>query len=88
MLSYLKFRLKQKLAGQEDQYTTSSFFSVFKDPGLKNKKKKIIKINHLIIVLVKMILLIFLLFYQYGLACKYGIIFQILISNWIQSCIF
>ena len=87
MLSYLKFRLKQKLGGQEDQYTTSSFFSVFKDPGLKNKKK-IIKINHLIIVLIKMILLIFLLFYQYGLACKYGIIFQILISNWIQSCIF
>ena len=40
MLSYLKFCLKQKLAGQEDQYTTSSFFSVFKDPGLKNKKKK------------------------------------------------
>ena len=74
MLSYLKFRLKQKLAGQEDQYTTSSFFSVFKDPGLKKKKKKIIKINHLIIVLIKMILLIFLLFYQYGLACKYGII--------------
>ena len=39
MLSYLKFRLKQKLGGQEDQYTTSSFFSVFKDPGLKTKKK-------------------------------------------------
>ena len=72
MLSYLKFRLKQKLGGQEDRYTTSSFFSVFKDPDLKNKKK-IIKINHLIIVLIKMILLIFLLFYQYRLACKYGI---------------
>ena len=27
-----------------------------------------------------MILLIFLILYQYGLACKYGIIFQILIS--------
>ena len=30
MLSYLKFRLKQKLGGQEDQYTTSPFFMSLK----------------------------------------------------------
>ena len=46
------------------------------------------RINYLIIVLIKMRLLIFLLFSQYGLTCIYGIIFQILIYNWTQNCIF
>ena len=52
--------------------------SLLKMPGLKNKqKKKIIKINYLIIALIKMRLLILLILSQYGLACKYGIIFQV-----------
>ena len=52
--------------------------SLLKMPGLKNKqKKRIIKINYLIIALIKMRLLILLILSQYGLACKYGIIFQI-----------
>ena len=33
-------------------------------------------------------LLIFLVFSQYGLACKYGITFKISIYNWTQNCIF
>ena len=60
------------------------FFSLLKKPGLKNKK------NHyhcMIIALVKMRLLIFLVFSQYGLACKYEIIFQVSIYNWAQNCI-
>ena len=36
----------------------------------------------------KIKLLIFLVFSQYGLACKYGIIFQISIYNWMENCIF
>ena len=53
--------------------------SFLKMPGLKNKqqKKRIIKINYLIIALITIRLLILLVFSQYGLACKYGIIFQI-----------
>ena len=52
--------------------------SLLKMPGLKNKqKKRIIKINYLIIALIKMRLLILLILSQYGLACKYGIIFQV-----------
>ena len=33
-------------------------------------------------------LLIFLVLSRYGLACKYGIISQIWIYNWLQNCIF
>ena len=40
---------------------------------MKNKRK-IGSINYLIIVLIKMRLLVLLVFSQYGLACKYGII--------------
>ena len=47
------------------------FFSFLKKPGLKTKK--IVNINYSIIVLIKMRLLIFLIFSQYELACKYGI---------------
>ena len=38
------------------------FFSLLKKPGLKNKNKKTIDLNYLIIVLIKMLLLIFLVF--------------------------
>ena len=52
------------------------------------KQKKIIKISCLIMVLIKMRLLIFLVLSRYGLACKYRIISQISIFNWMQNCIF
>ena len=41
--------------------------------------------NYLIIALIKMRLLIFLAFSQYRLACKYGIILEILVYNWMQN---
>ena len=64
------------------------FFSLLKKPGLKNKNKKTIDLNYLIIVLIKMLLLIFLVFSYYELACKYGIIFQVSTYNWMQNYIF
>ena len=73
MLCYLKFHFKQKLCGEEHRYIASLFLFLFlKKPGLKNKKKKkkkkkIIAMSYLIIVLIKMRLLIFLVFSQYGL---------------------
>ena len=57
---------------------------------LKKKKKSLTKkINTtcLIMVLVKMRLLIFLVLSGCGLACKYEIILQISIYNWMQNCI-
>ena len=42
----------------------------------KKQNKKIINISYLM-MLIKMRLLIFLVLSHYGLACKYGIIFQI-----------
>ena len=72
MLCYLKFHFKQKLCGEEHRYIASLFLFLFlKKPGLKNKNKKknkkIIAMSYLIIVLIKMRLLIFLVFSQYGL---------------------
>ena len=52
------------------------------------KQKKIIKISCLIMVLIKMRLLIFLVLSRYGLACKYRIISQISIYNWMQNWVF
>ena len=52
------------------------------------KQKKVISITYLIIVLIKMWLLIFFVFSQYRLACKYGIILHISVYNWMQSCVF
>ena len=57
-------------------------------PIKQTNKQKIININYLIMVLIKMRFLIFLVLSRYGLACKYGIISQISIFNWIQNCIF
>ena len=51
------------------------------------KTKKIININYIIIVLMKIRLLMFLVFSQYGLACKYEIIIQISIYDWMQNYI-
>ena len=54
------------------------FFSFLKKLILKKQtNKKIINISYLIMVLIKMRLLIFLVLKRYGLACKYGIIFQL-----------
>ena len=82
---YLKLRSKQKLCGREDQYTTSSFLLSLKTSRPKKQIKKIINISYLIIAPIKMKLLVFS---QYGLACKYGIISPISIHNWMQNCIF
>ena len=62
-----------------------AFFNSF----LKNQafKKKIINISYFIMVLIKTRLLIFSVLIRYGLACKYGIISQMSIYNWIQNCI-
>ena len=51
------------------------FFSHLKKPDVKDNK--LININYLAIVRIKMRLTIFLVFSQYGLACKYEIIVQI-----------
>ena len=53
----------------------------------KTDLKKVIEISYLIMVLIKMGLLIFLGFIQYGLVWKYGIILQISTCNWMQNCI-
>ena len=55
------------------------FFSFLKKLGLKNKKT--INMRYSTIVLIKMRLLMFSVFSQYGLACKYGIILQISTYN-------
>ena len=52
------------------------------------KQKEVIKISYLIIKPIKIRLLIFLALRWYGLACKYRIISEILIHNWLQNCIF
>ena len=55
---------------------------------VKNKpktSKKVVSICSLIMVLIKMRLLIFLVLSRYGSACKYGIISQTSIYNWIQN---
>ena len=75
-----------QLCGEKHQHTTSSFLFFLKNPGLKSKKT--INTSYLVTVLIEMRLLIFMVFTQYGLACKYGIIFQISIHNWMQNCIF
>ena len=63
------------------------FFSFLKKTKPINQKK-IINITYLIMVLIKMRLLIFLVLSRYRLACKYRIISQISIYNWMQNCIF
>ena len=52
------------------------------------KKQKIINISYLIIVLIKMRLVMLLVFTQQELACKYRLILQISVYNWVQNCIF
>ena len=69
-----KVSFQTKLCGEEHQYTKGTFLFFLKKPSLNNSNKKVINITYLIIVLLKMKLLIFLVFSQYGLACKYGII--------------
>ena len=54
----------------------------------KKLKKKIINIRYLIIVQIKMRLLIFLVFSQNRFTCKYGIILQMAMYNWMHNCIF
>ena len=83
----LEFYFKQKLCGEEHQYTTNSFlFFLKKDQAYKTKK--IINISYLIMVLIKMRLLILLVLSRYGLVFKYRIISQISIYNWMQNWIF
>ena len=62
------------------------FFSFLKRTK-KKKKKKIIHISYLIMVPIKMRRLLFFVLSRYELACKYRIISQILIYNWMHNCI-
>ena len=52
------------------------------------KTKETISISYLIMVIIKIRQLIFLILSRYGLACKYRIISQISIYNWMQNCFF
>ena len=52
------------------------------------KQKKVINVSYLIMALIKMKQLIFLVLSRYGLGCKYRIISQISIYDWMQNCIF
>ena len=71
MLSFvLKNNSAEKIIIQQ-----ALFFSFLKKPGLKNNQKNL-NFNYLIIVPIKMRLLLFLVISQYGLPCKYGIVFQ------------
>ena len=63
----------------EHQKHVKLFKVILKSQDLKSKN--IINTTYLIMVLLKMKLLIFLVFSQYALACKYGIIFQIPLYN-------
>ena len=63
-------------------------FFYFLEKTRPKKQNAIINISHLIIVLIKMRLLIFFVFSRYGLACKYGIIFQVSVYHWMQNFIF
>ena len=68
--------------------------NIQEDPFIFSFKKQtqetkiIINISYLTMVLIKMRLLMFLVLSQYGLACKYGIIFQTAIHKWMQNWIF
>ena len=63
------------------------FFSLLKKTK-PLKQKKVINVSYLIMALIKMKQLIFLVLSRYGLACKYRIISQISIYDWMQNCIF
>ena len=86
MLCYLKFYFEQRLYGEEHQYRRP--FPFFLKNTKLIKQKKIINISYLIMVLIKMRFLIFLVLSRYWLACKYRIISQIPIYNWMENCIF
>ena len=81
----LEFYFKQSSV-VKNMNIQQALFILKKDQAYKTKK--IINISYLIMVLIKMRLLIFLVLSRYGLACKYRIISQISIFNWMQNCIF
>ena len=80
-VSFLK-----KICGEEHQYTKNPFL-LFSKKTKPKKQREIINISYLIMVLIKIRLLIFLIFSQYGLASKFRIMFQISIYNWMQDYI-
>ena len=80
----LEFYFKQSSV-VKNMNIQQALFILKKDQAYKTKK--IINISYLIMVLIKMRLLIFLVLSRYGLACKYRIISQISIYNWIKNCI-
>ena len=93
MFAIQSFILNNNSVEKSIKIQQALFFSFLKSSSLKNKN--IMKINYLIMVLIKMSLLTFLVFSQYGLACKYGIILQISFStairiafsdNWRSNC--
>ena len=73
------FIIKETLA----QKFSCEFCKISKNTFLHRPTPVVASItNYLIIVLIKMRLLLFLVFSQYELACKHGIIFHISITNW------
>ena len=88
ILFYSKFHFKQKICGEEHQYTTGSSLFFLKKVWPKKQQEKNVKIDHLTIVLIKVRLIIFLVFSHYGLPCKYGTALQMSIYNWLRNCIF
>ena len=75
-----KVLFKQWLSGEEHEYTTNPFLFFLKK-AKPIKQKKIFNISYLIMVSQ----LICLLLSRYRLACKYRIVSQISIYNWMQN---
>ena len=63
------------------------FFS-FQKKTKPKKQKNVINISYIIIMLIKMRPLMFLVFSQYGLACKYEILFQISVFMFVCSFLY
>ena len=84
---YLSFILNNNYVEKNMNIQQALFFSFLKKTKPINQKK-IINITYLIMVLIKMRLLIFLVLSRYRLACKYRIISQISIYNWMQNWVF
>ena len=63
------------------------FFS-FQKKTKPKKQKNVINISYIIIMLIKMRPLMFLVFSQYGLACKYEILFQISVFMFVSSFLY
>ena len=85
LLCYLCLVLNNNYVEKNINIRQALFFSLLK---IAKAKEKINNISYIIIVLIKIRIFVFLVFIQYILPCKYRIVFQISIFNWMQNCIF